>query len=292
MTTRTRLSFFFAGFLLAQGAAAQERPVVFVSIPPQAWLVKRLAGEAVEVQTLLPPGADPHLFEPTARQVKKLAQASFYFTLGLPFETALAARSAKLSGSLKVTPMDQGIAKLGARAHAHGAECAHASHRCGGEGGDPHIWLAPHLLCAMASNTVTALGQALPQRREALADALAKTVAEITATDEAVRRLLRDRPSRICVVYHPSWSYFAAAYDVSLLVIEQDGKAPSARHLADTIRQAKAAGVKVVFAERQYDLKPAQTLAKQVGARLETVDPLQEDWPALMREVAGKLAAE
>jgi len=292
MMTGIRHSFFLAGagFLLALGAAAQERPVVFVSIPPQAWLVKRLAGEAVEVQTLLPPGANPHLYEPTARQVKKLAQASFYFTLGLPFETALATRSAKLSGSLKVAPMDQGIAKLGA--HAHGEGCAHGTHTCGGAGGDPHIWLAPHLLSAMASNTVTALAQAMPQQRAALAVALAKTVAEIAATDEAVRQVLRSVPQRTCVVYHPSWSYFAAAYGLSLLVIEQDGKAPSARHLADVIRQAKAAGVKVVFAEPQYDLKPAQTLAKQVGARLETVDPLQEDWPALMRGVAGKLAAE
>jgi len=292
MKTGLRHAFYLSGlgFILALGAMAQDRPVVFVSIPPQAWLVRRLAGEAVDVQTLLPAGANPHLYEPTARQVKSLAQASFYFTLGLPFETTLATRTTKLGGTVRVAPMDLGIAKLGA--HAHGEGCAHGTHTCGGAGGDPHIWLAPHLLSAMASNTVAALAQAMPQQREALADALTKTVAEITATDEAVRQVLRSAPQRTCVVYHPSWSYFAKAYGLSLLVIEQDGKAPSARHLANVIRQAKEAGVKVVFAEPQYDLKSAQTLAKQVGAQLETVDPLQEDWPALMRKAAAKLATE
>ena len=61
--------------------AAAERPVVFVSIPPQAWLVRRLAGDSVEVETLLTPGANPHTFEPGARQVKKLAGASLYLLL-------------------------------------------------------------------------------------------------------------------------------------------------------------------------------------------------------------------
>ena len=48
--------------------------------------------------------------------------------------------------------------------------------------------------------------------------------------------------------------------------------------------------MKVVFAEPQYDKRPAQTLADQVGARLEMIDPLREDWAALMRDVAAKLA--
>jgi len=74
-------------------------------------------------------------------------------------------------------------------------------------------------------------------------------------------------------------------------VIEEDGKAPSARHLAEAIGAAHAAGAKVVFAEPQYDRRTAQTLADQIGARLETVDPLREDWDALMREAAAKLAA-
>ena len=271
---------------LAQESWAGEKPVVFVSIPPQAWLVKRLAGESVDVQTLLPPGANPHTFEPDARQVKKLAEASLYLTVGMPFEAVLVGRAGRQNAALKVAGMDAGIAKIGAAAHDHGAG---ADHVCG-EGGDPHIWLSPRLMCAMASNTVAALALALPQRREALAARLQAAVSEILAVDAAAHGTLASLRVKTWVAYHPSWSYFARDYGLTLLVIEQDGKAPAARHLAEVIGQARAAGVKLVCAEPQYDKRSAQTLADQLGARLEMIDPLQEDWPALMRDAAEKLA--
>ncbi|HNX35025.1 MAG TPA: zinc ABC transporter substrate-binding protein [Kiritimatiellia bacterium] len=273
--------------VLADGAT--ERPaVVFVSIPPQAWLVKRLAGEAAEVQTLLPPGANPHTYEPSARQIRKLSEASLYLTVGIPFEKPMAARAGRLNAALSVAAMDAGLQKRGAHEHDH-AGAAEAGHDCLA-GGDPHVWLSPRLLCAMASNTVAALARALPQRQPALAAALETTVAEIRATDAAARAALRELPVRTWVVYHPSWGYFADEYGLTLLAVEEDGKAPSARHLAEVIAQAQAAGVKTVFTEPQYDRRPAETLARQVGARVAVIDPLQEDWPALIRDVAEKLS--
>jgi len=277
------------GLLAAVGA--QSRPVVFVSIPPQAWLVKRLAGDAVEVQTLMVAGANPHTYEPNARQLRKLAAATLYLTIGMPFEAPLAKRAAALNPSLSVAAMDAGIIKRGAPAHDHDHDHGAPGHVCCGAGGDPHIWLSSHLMCAMASNTVAALEQALPALRPGLAERLAATVAEIRTTDNAVRERLAGLRTRTWVVYHPSWSYFAERYGLKLLAVEEDGKPPSARHLAEIIRQAREAGVRVVFTEPQYDRRPVMTLAKQVGARLEVIDPLAEAWPDLMRDVAAKLSA-
>ena len=282
-----RLLFFFAALV----AGAAEKPVVFVSIPPQAWLVKRLAGDAVEVQTLLSAGANPHTFEVGARQVKKLSAASLYLTLGLPFEAPLVGRAAKLNPALKVVGMDAGIAKLDA-AHGHGHSPSEDHDDCCAAGGDPHIWLSPRLFGAMASNTVAALALFLPRQKNVLGANLDKTLAEIGETDRAVREAVSKLTVKTWVVYHPSWRYFAADYGLSLLVIEEDGKAPAARHLAEVIGRAKAAGVAAVFAEPQYDPRAAQTLAAAVGARLESIDPLREDWVATMREVAVKLARE
>lgn len=271
--------------------SAQERPVVFVSIPPQAWLVKRLADDMADVQTLLAAGANPHTYEPTAKQLKKLSGASLYLTVGMPFETPLAARAARLNAALTVAPMDAGIAKRGGHTHEHAHDHDSPGHVCAAdEGGDPHIWLAPHLMCAMASNTVAALERILPQQRGRLSANLEKTVAEIRVTDNAVCGRLDGLTVRTWVVYHPSWAYFAETYGLALLAIEEDGKSPSAKHLAGVIRQAQSAGVCTVFTEPQYDKRPAQTLAKQLGARLTVIDPLAEDWPAMMRDVAEKLA--
>ena len=266
--------------------SAQERPMVFVSIPPQAWLVKRLAGDAADVQTLLAAGANPHTYEPTAQQLKKLSGASLYLTVGMPFEVPLAAHATKLNAALTVAAMDAGIAKRGGHTHEHGEP----GHVCADDGSDPHIWLAPHLMYAMASNTVAALERLLPQQRETLSANFEKTAAEIRVTDNAVCGRLDGLTVRTWVVYHPSWAYFAETYGLTLLAVEEDGKSPSAKHLAGVIRQAQAAGVRTVFTEPQYSKRPAQTLAKQLGARLAVIDPLAEDWPATLRDVADKLA--
>jgi len=278
-----------AAVMLAWSAGAAGRPLVCVSIAPQAWLVKQVAGDAVEVQTLLASGANPHTFEPTVRQVKSLAAASLYLTVGMPFEASLASRAGRLNPALKVTGMDAGVAKRGAAEHEH--DHAEHGHACTA-GGDPHIWLSPQLMCAMASNTVAALEQLVPDQRAALQAALGRSVAGMQDVDREVRAKLQALPSRTWVVYHPSWGYFADAYGLTLQVIEEDGKSPSARHLAQVIRAAQAAGVKTVFTEPQYDKRPAQTLAAQIGARVAVIDPLREEWPALMREVSAKLAGE
>ena len=278
---------FLVVMLAALAWAGEQKPVVFVSIPPQAWLVKRLAGEAVEVEALLTAGGNPHTFEPGARQVKRLADAALYLTVGMPFERPLVGRAARLNAGLTVVAMDAGIAKRGAEAghdHGHGA----AKHVCSAAG-DPHVWLSPRLFCAMATNTAAALERVWPQRRQVFAANLAATLAEIQSADRALREAAGATVVKTWAAYHPSWSYFAADYGLTLLVIEEDGKAPPARHLAEVIGQARAAGVKVVLAEPQYDRRPAQIVADQVGARLEALDPLQEEWPALMRQLAEKL---
>ncbi len=258
--------------------------MVCVSIPPQAWLVRRLAGEDAEVQTLLTPGANLHTYEPDARQVKKLSEAALYLTVGIPFEVTLAARARRLNPGMRVAAMDKGIVKTGGHGHGHdGVQC------CPG-GADPHIWLSPRLMAAMASNTVAALCVAFERQPRAYGERLGAVVAEIEAADAAVRARLRGARASAWVAYHPSWSYFAADYGLRLLVIEQDGKAPSARHLADVIWEARLAGVRRVFTEPQYDPRPAETLARQIGADLRVIDPLRGDWPALLREAAAGLA--
>lgn len=279
------------GVLFQSWAVGADAPAtVCVSIPPQAWLVKHVSGGSVGVMTLLPPGANPHTYEPTVKQMKELAGASLYLTVGIPFERPLAARVGKLNPALRIAATDAGIQKHGADAHdGHAHEHGEADHDADGcmAGGDPHIWLSPPCFCAMASNTAAALTGLLPAPQ--LAANLQATVAAIRAVDEDIGARLKGMTMRTWAVYHPSWHYFADRYGLSLLAIEQDGKAPSARQLARLVRETRSAGVKTVFTEPSFDRRPAQILADQIGAHVAVIDPLKEDWPALMRDVADNL---
>jgi zinc transport system substrate-binding protein len=208
----------------------------------------------------------------------------------MPFEVPLAGRAAALNPSLAVAAMDAGIAKRGAPAHGHDHDHGAPGHVCGGAGGDPHIWLAPRLMCAMASNTVAALERVLPALRPGLAERLAATVAEIRATDAAVRERWRGcgRAHGWCIIRRGPISRRVT-----------DSCCWRSRGRQDAFGAASGggdpagaeAGVRAVFTEPQYDRRPVTTLARQVGARLEVIDPLAEAWPELMRDVAAKLAA-
>ena len=262
--------------------AQAQKPVVFVSIPPQLWLVKQVAGDSVDVQTLLPVGANPHTFEPTVKQTKRLTEASLILTVGMAFEHSLVRRVQSLNPKLMIAPVDAGIEKLGAHEGHHHAP----GERCSGDE-DPHIWLSPRLYAVMASNTTVALSRLLPEARDVLEARRDAAVGEIQKIDTELQHMLEQTPVKTCVVYHPSWTYFAKDYGFTLLTIEQDGKTPAAKHLTSVITKAKAAGVKKVLTEPQYDKRPAQAVAKQIGVHVDVISVLQEDWPALMREAAA-----
>ena len=74
---------------LAPGETEADALQTFAGIPPVSYLVKRIGGPHVRVEVLVQPGQDPHIFEPTPRQVMRLSRASLFFKIGIPFEEML-----------------------------------------------------------------------------------------------------------------------------------------------------------------------------------------------------------
>jgi len=75
------------------------------------------------------------------------------------------------------------------------------------------------------------------------------------------------------------------------MTIEIEGKEPGPRELRDVIETARAKGIEVIFIEPQFPQRAARALAEEIGAGVETLDPLERDWPAGMRAIAATLRA-
>ena len=79
--------FFLVGlsFLPASGKkdTVEKIPLVFVSIPPQAYFAERIGGDRINVEVLVKPGQDPHMYEPTPKQMARLAEAGLFFRIGM-----------------------------------------------------------------------------------------------------------------------------------------------------------------------------------------------------------------
>lgn len=276
--------------LLSAGAA--PKPIVFVTIPPQRWLVRTLAGEAVEVELLVAPGQNPHTFEPAGRQLTRLARAQGWLTIGLPFERTLLAKARATRPGLAEYPVHAGVPRLGAppRDHDHApAAAAGEAACCAAEGADPHLWLAPRNMAQLATNTCRALQPLLPDERERLAAALADLTDALTRLERELADTLAPAAGRTFCVYHPSWAYFAEAFNLRQQAVEQEGREPSGRQLARLIEEARAARARVLFADPQFNPGPVRALARQLGARVVTLDPLAEAWPDNLRHVAAAI---
>jgi zinc transport system substrate-binding protein len=258
---------------------------VFVSILPQKNFVERVAGRRAEVTVLVGPGQSPATYEPTPRQIARLASARAYFRIGVPFEAAWLDRIHAANPGLTVVDTAAGIPRRTVN-HAT-AESAFA------EGGleDPHVWTDPALVKVMAQATRDALARLAPEHADEFARNQAAFGADLDALDAEIRGLLSAARGRAFLVFHPSWGYFADAYGLRQIPIESGGKEPGPRTLAAVVERARALGIRVVFVQEQFSRRTAEVIARQIGGRVVAVDPLAEDYVSNLRRVAASFAA-
>jgi len=252
--------------------ASSARPLVMVSVLPQEYVVDRVAGDRVRVEVMVPPGASPSTYEPSLAKMRLLGVAALYVKVGhpnFPFEKAWLDRILAEAPDLPVVDASEG---------AESRE------------GDPHVWVAPRHVETMAVNVEAALGKLLPDHRETLQANLASFRAEIAALDGEIRELLAGRKGGRFLVLHPAWGYFAEAYGLEQVAIEHEHKQPDPHELGQLIERAQETGVGVVFVQPQFDPSAAETLAREIGARVEPLDPLAYDWPENLRRAARALA--
>lgn len=257
------------GFLLHRPVSAG--PVkVFVSVAPQKYFVERVGGNRVQVFVLIPPGADPHTFEPHPADMVELARASAWFTIGVPFEENLLTRISSANPELAVIRTEEGIERT----------------QSGGEGHDPHIWLSPRRVKRQAENILAGLIQADPAGERVYRANARRFQAELDALDREFRTLFAPVRGKTFLVYHPSWGYLADDYGLNQAAIEVGGKEPRGADLARLIRLAREKKIRVVFVDPRFSSRSASTIASSIGARLVEADPLAANWADNLRKVA------
>ncbi len=249
-----------------------SRPVVAVSVPPQAYFVERVGGDLVQVEVLIPPGANPATHEPSVREMQLMSRAALYLTVGhpaFPFEKAWLEHLLVDLPEMKVIDGSPGEGDLSS---------------------DPHVWLAPSMVKPMVRELTEAIIGLLPQHAATLSDNLADLLADIDELDAEIRDALQGGKSRWFAVFHPAWSHFARAYGLEQLAVEADGKEPGPGQLARLIEQLRAEGIPVIFTQPTVSSQSARVIASEIGATVRVLDPLARDWPKAMREAATAIA--
>ncbi|EGB16008.1 periplasmic solute binding protein [Pseudodesulfovibrio mercurii] len=268
------------------GSASAEGGVrAFVSILPQQYFVERIGGDLVDVSVLVLPGANPHMYEPTPRQMTALTKAQVYFAIGVNLEDVWLPKLADANRDMLVVRTQEGVEKLPMAAHHHDEEGGHegeAAHDGDHEHGilDPHIWLDPVRVRTIARNTCAGLVRADAAHRDVYEANLAAFLKELDELNASIDKTLSALPAdkRTFMVFHPSWGYFAKRYGLTQVAIEAGGSEPSPRHLAEIVEHGRELGVSVVFVQPQFSRRSADVIASELKAKVVPLDPLAADW--------------
>ncbi len=275
------LLFFFPTHLFGESIGKLE---VSVSIPPQKWLCEQLGKDRLITHLLIDKGQEPHAFEPSPRQIQALSKSSIYFTTGMEFEKEIIRRLQTGAPQLQIVDTSQDIVRIpmeGQSAHAHD----------GGAVPDPHVWLSPLNLKSMAAAMAVALISIDSDNEGVYQKNLEELNVQLDHLDTTVAEGLDPFKGASFFVFHPAFGYFANRYHLQQIAVETGGKAPTPRQLFSLIKRAKAEEVRVIFVQPQFDPRSAERIAKAIGGKVVSLDPLAENSVANIKIMAVKITA-
>jgi zinc transport system substrate-binding protein len=243
---------------------------ICVSIPPQAYLVKRITGEATGVTIMIPPGSAPPTYAPTASQVRALHECKLYVKNGHPdfhFEQKHINPYLKEHPEVLTVSMAENMDILP---------------------GDAHLWLSPRYMQVAAKRIYDQLIIIYPEREAEFREKLITLINDIQTLDSELKTELKDLRGKEFLTLHPSWGYFSRDYGVEQVSIRHEHKAPSTQELAHLIEHAKEHDIHVIFVQKEFSSEQLNVISKEIDATVIALDPLNENWLENMRHT-GKI---
>ncbi len=253
------------------GINGKEQIVIIASILPQADFVEHVGGDNVEVIVMIPPGANPATYEPTASQLKAASSAAMYVKVGsgLPFEEVWLDNIGSANPNMLIVDTSEGVDLIP---------------------GDPHIWLSPRSAMVQVENIYKGLVAVDPENSEYYYRNKEQYINDLEVLDTNITESLSGFDGRNFMVFHPSWGYFARDYDLTMIAVEIEGKEPSAGDMVHLVETAKENNIKIIFVQPQFSTKSAEVIAKEIGGSVVAVDPLPQDYITNLRIVSNTFA--
>lgn len=258
-------------------------PTLTVTIEPLRYFTEAIAGNRFKVVSMVPEGTSPETYDPTPQQLVDLTKSAAYLQIGyIGFEQSWIEKLKSNNPQLAFFDMSQGVALI------HEDEKIHHDHVHAG-GVEPHIWNSTKNAAIIADNICYALCELDRNHADEYRQRTDSLKQIINQTDKEIRALLlTTTPSFL--IYHPALSYFARDYGLTQISIEENGKEPSPSQLQQLIKQCQNKHIRVIFVQKEFDVRNAQLIAQELGVKVVSIHPLSYYWKEEMIKVAQTLA--
>jgi zinc transport system substrate-binding protein len=256
--------------------AAHAGMSVVTTLFPLYDFARNVAGDRAEVTLLLPPGMEPHSFEPRPEDIVRVSRASLFVYTNRAMEPwAADILKGVGGGGPTVVDASRGARLLAAAGiHEHGDHHNEGDHHDGPHDEtrmDPHLWLDFANAQRMVDNIAAGMAERDPANREAYLANAAAYKAKLAHLDERYRQGLASCSSRTVVHGgHFAFGYLAARYGLryeAAFAASADAE-PTPAKLAALVKRIRTEGVRTIYTEELIDPRTAETIARETGAAI------------------------
>ena len=241
---------------------------VYTSFYAMYDFAKKIGGDSVELVNFVPAGTEPHDWEPATTDLVNLEKADVLIYNGASMENWID----KVTGSIQNKNLLLVEASKGVNLMAGHAEEGEEATKY-----DPHVWLSPENAKKELENIKNAFVQADPADKETFESNYKKYAAEFDELDQSYKTAAAAFKSKDIIVAHQAFGYLCEAYGLNQVAIEglTADSEPDPARMSEIIQFAKEHQVKTIFFEELVSPKVAETIAKAVGAKTATFNPLE-----------------
>lgn len=244
------------------------RPLVVVTTTMLTDLSAQIGGDAVQVEGIMRPGGDPHLYQPTPRDARMISRSQLVVTSGLLLEGWIDDLIANAGGARPVIVASEGVQPVQMEGFAGGV--------------DPHFWFDLKSWQIAAKNVgaglITLLGEG-SEEAKAVQARLDAYLSQVEQVHEWVQQNLDSIPEeqRVLATSHDAFNYFGRAYDIEVVGVQgiSTEQQASQRDLANMIEMVKARRLPAVFIETSVNPALIQQVARE--SKIDTAGPLYSD---------------
>jgi zinc transport system substrate-binding protein len=243
---------------------------------------KSLVGEPGNVQLLVPPGVEPHSFEPTAQDIIDIQNADIFIYTGDTMEPWVKDIVASLPESVLVVDASQNISLIKASEshdHSHNDEHSHSEDEAKTDNHsdelDPHFWLDFENII-ISVRTITTAIEGLNRIDSDLLSQNSNTIIQnLTDLDTQYRNTLSSCQNPVIIqAGHRTFEYLTQKYSIEYITTQElsPNSDTSAQDIAEIIKKIKAEQASTIFTEELIDSRIAQTIADETGASIKILN--------------------
>ncbi|WHY97126.1 metal ABC transporter solute-binding protein, Zn/Mn family [Peribacillus simplex] len=236
---------------------------IYTTVYPLQYFTEAIGGEYVNVETVYPPGTDEHSFEPSQKDIVKMAESDLFFYIGYNLEGFVTKAEPILS--------KEGVSTIAVGETVHLDEDEHAHEEDGHDHGgvNPHLWLDPIYSIDMAKTIKDELTKKMPEQEEYFNSHFNELSEKLKALDEKFATTIESGRTNKIIVSHSAYGYWEERYGLEQIGVTglTSSNEPSQKELGKIVTMAEKEDLNYVIFEQNISSKLTEIIQKEMGAK-------------------------